>query len=250
MKRLFVCCLFLSTTIGCNWNSTPPSELSLAKQIEIEIERGDDFVFNRDYVTANVFYTQAIVLMHDILTNAAPAVPLDPDELDMGSLAYFARARSLHCSKSYVDALTDYSKAWWWEQSYGVPDGYGQAEGRLPHPLPAGYTNEYLRGIIFCRAILFLDMGKPREAINDLNQAMRLNSSNGELYFWRGLAYEAKGEQEKAAADILKAEEFGFLEHDQEYTRAHVLMGDFIRTYVPGSIVTGVLRNPSQGDRD
>jgi tetratricopeptide (TPR) repeat protein len=249
MKCLFVC-LLLSTTIGCNSDSTPPPELSLAKQIGIEIERGDDFWENGDYVTANGFYTQAIVLVDDIPRNSASAGLLDPDELDMGSLAYFGRARSLHCSKSYLDALADYSKAWRWEQWYGVPDGMGQTEGSLPHPLPTGYANEYLLDIILSRAILFLDMGQPRKAIDDLNQAMRLNTSKAILYCLRGLAYEGAGEQEKADADFLKAEDLGWDKQEQEYTGRHMRAGDYIRIHGRRSIVQGVHRNPSQGDRD
>ena len=121
----------------------------------------------------------------------------------------------------------------------------GQTEGSLPHPLPTGYANEYLLDIILSRAILFLDMGKPRKAIADLNQAMRLNTSKPILYCLRGLAYEGAGEQEKADADFLKAEDLGWDKQEQEYTGRHMRAGDYIRIHGRRSIVQGVHRNPS-----
>ena len=221
MKRLLIY-LLLATMLGCNSPSNPSPQLSLAQQIEIELARGDDFWEEGDYVTANVFYTRAIVLLDQLPRRLGQ---VSPDELDMGSRAYFARARSIHCSKSYIDALADYSKAWRWEQWYGVPNGMGQTEGSLPEELPDGYANEYLRDIIFCRATLFLDMGEPGKAISDLHEAIRLNSSAGDLYFWRGLAYEANGEQEKAAADFLKAEDLGYSKQSQQTTRSREAQG-------------------------
>ncbi len=51
--------------------------------------------------------------------------------------------------------------------------------------------------------------GEYNKTIEDHNQAIRLDPNDASAYFWRGWAYEQKGDQQKAKADFNKAESLG-----------------------------------------
>jgi tetratricopeptide (TPR) repeat protein len=208
MKCLFVC-LLLSTTIGCNSDSNPSTDLSVAERAKIELERGDDLFERRDYVTAIAFYTRAISCFegnwtYDELTGAH-----SPEKTKTLSQAYFARALAHHWLKENYRALSDYRQARIFE-SWLIRDEDGSRYiDVLPPTLPDDYVNKYLSNILSCRATAFVANGESGRAILELKEAIQLDPTRGMLYLVRGFVYEEIGKKELSEADYLKAKELG-----------------------------------------
>ena len=52
------------------------------------------------------------------------------------------------------------------------------------------------------------------QAIRDYNQAIARDGNRGEFYWWRGEAWESKGEYEKARGDLENAQRLGYCEEE------------------------------------
>ena len=59
------------------------------------------------------------------------------------------------------------------------------------------------------RGIAYHDLGEYQRAIEDYDEAIRLNPQAAYAYYNRGLAYERLGRQEQADRDFAKAKELG-----------------------------------------
>ena len=55
------------------------------------------------------------------------------------------------------------------------------------------------------RAVAFMHLGQHRRAIDDVNEAMRLNSGDPDNYYLRGLAYRGLGEHRQSVDDSSRA---------------------------------------------
>jgi Flp pilus assembly protein TadD len=51
---------------------------------------------------------------------------------------------------------------------------------------------------------------RPDEAMADFNRAVELNPQMGEIYYFRGLCYAAKGNNAQAQQDIQKSKALGY----------------------------------------
>jgi tetratricopeptide (TPR) repeat protein len=64
-------------------------------------------------------------------------------------------------------------------------------------------------------------LGENDKAIDDFDDAIRLEPANADIYFKRGVAYERLGDKEKASASFASAIEF-----DKNHVAAHRRMAD------------------------
>ena len=62
------------------------------------------------------------------------------------------------------------------------------------------------------RGDLHYDLGQYERAIQDYDEAIRIDSQYGHAYHARGHAYEAMGKPAEAARDFAKANELGYVE--------------------------------------
>jgi tetratricopeptide (TPR) repeat protein len=59
------------------------------------------------------------------------------------------------------------------------------------------------------RGIGLSEKGKSEDAINDFNEAIRLNPNYGRAYYNRAMAYQKLGQGDKAKADFAEARRLG-----------------------------------------
>jgi tetratricopeptide (TPR) repeat protein len=103
-----------------------------------------------------------------------------------------------------------------------INSDYQKAQGRALWPLYLGFffffclstlssfvphranTSEYDAWTYANRGITNADKGKLDDAINDFNQAIRLDPKSGWIYCQRGSAYSSKGDFEKAINDFTR----------------------------------------------
>jgi tetratricopeptide (TPR) repeat protein len=81
------------------------------------------------------------------------------------------------------------------------------------------------------RGLAYVARGDNDRAITDYNEAIRLNPTNGLTFNERGLAYKAKGDVDRAIADLNEAIRLNSGNADIHYNRGHMLMekGDLDR---------------------
>ncbi len=84
---------------------------------------------------------------------------------------------------------------------------------------------------LYMRGLAYVARGDNDRAIADYNEAIRLNPTNGLTFNERGLAYKAKGDLDRAIADLNEAVRFNSSNADIHYNRGHMLMekGDLDR---------------------
>ena len=84
---------------------------------------------------------------------------------------------------------------------------------------------------LYMRGLAYVARGDNDRAITDYNEAIRLNPTNGLTFNERGLAYKAKGDVDRAIADLNEAIRLNSGNADIHYNRGHMLMekGDLDR---------------------
>jgi tetratricopeptide (TPR) repeat protein len=87
------------------------------------------------------------------------------------------------------------------------------------------------RALALYRGLAYVARGDNDRAITDYNEAIRLNPTNGLTFNERGLAYKAKGDVDRAIADLNEAIRLNSGNADIHYNRGHMLMekGDLDR---------------------
>lgn len=139
------------------------------------------------------------------------AIQLDPDN----AVAYFGRAEAYNSSANYMAALDDYNRAIELNPEYA--EAYnnrgqlyrnilGQIEDAIAdYTMSIRYNNPELHLPYTNRGLAYYSLGEYDKAMDDFDEALRINPEHADAYNGRGFTYAELGNLDQALADLTTA---------------------------------------------
>jgi len=170
---------------------TPPSSAGQADSegAEAYVNRGDAYLFERDFDQAIAEYDQAIAL--------------DPGVAE----AYLYRGLAYYWKGDDDQAIADLERARDLAEDPGIRQMAEEALQELGQELPSAAEQVDSEGAeaYFDRGNAYYDEGEYDQAIAEYDQAIALDPELAEAFCGRGAAYLAKGDHNQAMADFEQA---------------------------------------------
>ena len=173
---------------------------------EQKLEEGNKFYNQKNYQAAIEKYTESL--------------KINPNR----GATYYNRALCYEFLKNYQQAIKDYEEAITFNGSdldaylrlgvnYYRFNDYEQAEYCFSKIIQLSMKKTgIVRAAHGNRGIVYTRMKNYQEALEDLNEAVKLGSTDGETFYCRGICNQALGNNSQAEKDFAKAKELGYKE--------------------------------------